>query len=109
MGRVAWLFPGQGCQQVGMGVDFDAASPAARAVFARADAALGFALSELVAHGPAETLSLTEHTQPAVLVASMAAFEAAREAGLPAPDFVAENFCIIVKPKRQILRKWSQS
>lgn len=89
MGRVAWLFPGQGCQQVGMGVDFDAASPAARAVFARADAALGFALSELVAHGPAETLSLTEHTQPAVLVASMAAFEAAREAGLPAPDFVA--------------------
>src|SRR5690606_24694229 len=89
MGRVAWLFPGQGCQQVGMCVDFDAVSPTSRTVFARADAALGFALSELIATGPAETLSLTEHTQPAVLVASLAAFEAAREAGLPAPDFVA--------------------
>lgn len=72
-----------------MCVDFDAASPASRAVFARADAALGFPLSGLIAAGPAETLSLTEHTQPAVLVASMAAVEAAREAGLPAPDFVA--------------------
>lgn len=72
-----------------MCVDFDAASSASRAVFARADAALGFPLSGLIAAGPAETLSLTEHTQPAVLVASMAAVEAAREAGLPAPDFVA--------------------
>lgn len=89
MGRVAYLFPGQGSQKVGMGLGFVETCAASRAVFARADAALGFALSELIASGPAERLSLTEHTQPAVLVASLAALEAARAAGLPAPDFVA--------------------
>lgn len=89
MGRVAYLFPGQGSQQVGMGLGFAGSDASSQAVFARADAALGFGLSEMIAHGPAEQLALTEYTQPAVLVASIAAFEAARNAGLPAPDFVA--------------------
>lgn len=89
MGRVAYLFPGQGSQQVGMGLGFAGAHARSQAVFAKADAALGFALSKLIAAGPADRLALTEHTQPAVLVASIAALEAAREAGLPEPDFVA--------------------
>lgn len=89
MGRVAYLFPGQGSQEVGMGLALAEAFPAAREAFVRADAALAFALTELVAKGPADTLALTEHTQPAVLTASLAALAAARAAGLPAPDFVA--------------------
>lgn len=89
MGRVAYLFPGQGSQEVGMGQAFAAASREAADVLARADLALGFALSGLMANGPAAQLALTEHTQPAVLVASLAAWRAAQAAGLPAPDFVA--------------------
>lgn len=89
MGRVAYLFPGQGSQELGMGRGFAAAVPESAAVFEEADAALGFALSRLVDDGPAETLALTEHTQPAVLTASIAALRAARAAGLAAPEFVA--------------------
>ena len=72
--QIALLFPGQGSQCIGMGRGFYDASPAARAVFEEADDALGFALSRLVFEGPEDQLKLTEHTQPAILTASIAAF-----------------------------------
>jgi [acyl-carrier-protein] S-malonyltransferase len=71
---IALLFPGQGSQTVGMGRALYDASPAARAVFEEADDALGFALSKIIFEGPEETLRLTEHTQPAILTVSIAAF-----------------------------------
>ena len=70
---IAFLFPGQGSQTVGMGRAFYDASPAARAVFEEADDALGFALSKVIFDGPEEQLKLTEHTQPAILTMSIAA------------------------------------
>jgi len=72
--KLALLFPGQGSQTVGMGRALYEASPAARAVFEEADDALGFSLSKLIFEGPEETLKLTEHTQPAILTVSTAAF-----------------------------------
>jgi [acyl-carrier-protein] S-malonyltransferase len=85
----AMVFPGQGSQAPGMGKDLAERFAIAREVFAEADDALGFAISRLCFEGPAEELQLTENTQPAILTTSIAAFRAAREAGLPAPDFVA--------------------
>jgi [acyl-carrier-protein] S-malonyltransferase len=69
---IAFLFPGQGSQTVGMGKALYDASPAAKAVFDEADEALGFALSKAIFEGPEETLKLTEHTQPAILTVSIA-------------------------------------
>jgi [acyl-carrier-protein] S-malonyltransferase len=88
---IAWLFPGQGTQEVGMGKALHDASPAAREVFARADAALGFSISKLCFEGPAPELTLTKHTQPAILTASIATLAAVREAHptLAAPSFAA--------------------
>jgi [acyl-carrier-protein] S-malonyltransferase len=86
---LAFIFPGQGSQAVGMGRDLAERYPAARAVFEEADEALGFALSSLCFEGPAEELQLTENTQPAILTASVAALRAAEAEGLPAPSFVA--------------------
>ena len=77
---VAFLFPGQGAQTVGMGKDLYDAVPAAKAIFDEADQALGFSLSQLCFEGPMETLTQTINTQPAILTASVAAYEAAREA-----------------------------
>lgn len=88
MSKVAWLFPGQGSQAVGMGVALAEAEPAARAVLAEADAALGFPLSGLMAEGPEETLKLTEHTQPAILTHSVMVVRAWSHR-LPQPDFAA--------------------
>ena len=73
MSRIAFLFPGQGSQSVGMGRQWADALPAARAVFDRADAALGFPISRLCWEGPEDELRLTENTQPAILTASIAA------------------------------------
>jgi [acyl-carrier-protein] S-malonyltransferase len=88
---IAWLFPGQGTQTVGMGKALVAASPAARAVFESADRALGFALSTLCFEGPEDELTLTKHAQPAILTASIAALAALREArpGLASPSYAA--------------------
>jgi [acyl-carrier-protein] S-malonyltransferase len=80
---VAFIFPGQGSQTVGMGKALAEAFPAARAVFDEVDAALGDKLSELIFEGPAETLILTENAQPALLAVSLAALRALEtEAGL---------------------------
>jgi [acyl-carrier-protein] S-malonyltransferase len=93
--RLAFIFPGQGSQHVGMGRDLCENSPAAREVFARADAALGFPLSRLCFEGPEEELQLTENTQPAILTVSVAAFYAMREfseargLAFPEPHYVA--------------------
>ncbi len=76
---VAYLFPGQGAQAVGMGKDLYDAVPAAKAIFDEADEALGFSLSQLCFEGPMEDLTQTINTQPAILTASVATFEAARE------------------------------
>lgn len=85
----AWFFPGQGSQEVGMGAALCQASAAARAVFERADQALGFSIQKLCFEGPIETLTLTENAQPAIVTTSIAALAALREAHptLPAPAF----------------------
>ncbi|CAG5078291.1 [acyl-carrier-protein] S-malonyltransferase [Thermobacillus xylanilyticus] len=87
MGKIAFVFPGQGAQAVGMGKDAYDASPAARAVFERADAALGFALSRIIFEGPEDKLRQTENTQPALLTVSAALLELI--AGRVRPDYVA--------------------
>lgn len=71
---VAFLFPGQGSQVVGMGQALAAAFPEARETFAQADAALGRDLSTLCFTGPDQQLTLTENTQPAILTTSVAAY-----------------------------------
>lgn len=74
MNRVAFLFPGQGSQAVGMGRDFHASSSQAQEIFARADDALGYKISKLCFEGPEEELKLTQNTQPALLAVSYVAY-----------------------------------
>ncbi|MCL1909271.1 MAG: ACP S-malonyltransferase [Holophagaceae bacterium] len=88
MTKTAWLFPGQGSQAVGMGMEFARANPLAEKILKEADEALGFALSGIMADGPEEVLRLTEHTQPAILTHSTMVVESCRQ-NLPKPDFVA--------------------
>ncbi len=89
--KLAWLFPGQGAQKVGMGKDVNDASPAARSVYDLADDQLGFSLSTLCFEGPESDLMLTANTQPAILTTSCALLAALREAypQLPLPAFGA--------------------
>ncbi|HXI46288.1 MAG TPA: ACP S-malonyltransferase [Candidatus Acidoferrales bacterium] len=84
MTSLAFVFPGQGSQVVGMGQALAAASPAAARVFAEADAALGEPISRLAWDGPEEALNRTEQAQPALLATSIAYLEALRERGATA-------------------------
>lgn len=86
--KIAFLFPGQGSQSVGMGKALAEAFPESRGVFDQADEALGMSLSDLCFGGPDETLRLTENTQPALLATSTAALAALKARGL-APQGVA--------------------
>ncbi|HEY0752682.1 MAG TPA: ACP S-malonyltransferase [Ktedonobacteraceae bacterium] len=88
MTRIAFLFPGQGSQAVGMGADIFAASPAARRVFTEVDEALGFSLSQLCFTGPDETLRETINAQPALVAVSLALLVALQET-LSAPTATA--------------------
>jgi len=89
MAKIAYIFPGQGSQSVGMGKDLFDNFAAAREIFEAADDALGFSLSEMCFAGNEADLQLTANTQPAILTTSIAAYRAATAEGLPAPDFVA--------------------
>jgi [acyl-carrier-protein] S-malonyltransferase len=86
--KIAFVFPGQGSQVVGMLDSFADCVPAMDVV-RRADAALGLPLSTLIASGPADDLALTINTQPAMLTASMAMLAAWRDAGGPQPSVMA--------------------
>lgn len=88
MGKIAFVFPGQGSQSVGMGQDVYQSNPASKQVFQAADEALGFALSELIFQGPEQELKKTYHTQPALLTTSIALYEAFKAKGVIA-DYVA--------------------
>src|SRR5712671_3168596 len=88
MVKTAFLFPGQGSQYAGMGKSLADAFPEAARVFEEADDALGFSLSKLCFEGPEDELRLTEHTQPALLTVSTAAFAVLQEKGVAA-DYVA--------------------
>ena len=85
---IAFLFPGQGSQKVGMGQALAEAYPVCREAFDEADSALGEPLSRIIFDGPEEQLTLTEHTQPAILAVSIAAYRLLRSKGLT-PTFVA--------------------
>ena len=85
---IAFLFPGQGAQKVGMGKALADAYPVCRDSFEEADAALGEPLSRIIFEGPEDQLTLTENTQPAILAVSIAAYRLIASRGLR-PDFVA--------------------
>lgn len=88
MGRVAFLFPGQGSQYVGMGQALAEKYEVARATFEEADRVLGFPLAKLCFEGPEEELKLTANTQPAILTCSIAAWRVVEASGVR-PDYVA--------------------
>ncbi len=88
MGKLAFIFPGQGSQSAGMGKALHDAFPAARATFEDVDAALGESLSRLCFEGPEDRLKLTANTQPAILTVSAAAAAVLAEQGVR-PDLVA--------------------
>lgn len=88
MGKIGFLFSGQGSQYVGMGKELIEKFKSSKAVFDEADEALGMDLTGMVTDGTQEELDRTENTQPAVLTTSMAALRAAEERGLK-PDVVA--------------------
>ncbi|MGQ0540875.1 MAG: ACP S-malonyltransferase [Blastocatellia bacterium] len=89
MAKIAYIFPGQGSQAVGMGKDLFDNFNASREVFEQADDALGFSLSEMCFAGNEEDLQLTANTQPAILTTSVAAYRAMEVEGFAKPDFVA--------------------
>jgi len=96
MKKLAFLFPGQGSQKVGMGRDFAMRSSLAQELFARADDSLGFKISELCFEGPEDKLKLTSYTQPALLTVSYVAFRLlGEEPGLAAGHSLGEYSALV--------------
>ncbi len=89
MSKLAFVFPGQGSQAVGMLAELASAYPAVSDTFAEASAALGFDLWQLVQAGPADQLNLTHNTQPAMLAAGVAVWRVWQQQGGPAPQVLA--------------------
>ena len=85
MNKLAFVFPGQGAQTVGMGKDFCEQYDVAKKLFQQADEALGYSIKEMCFEGPAEDLKLTANTQPAILTMSVIANEILKEHGIQ-PD-----------------------
>jgi [acyl-carrier-protein] S-malonyltransferase len=96
--RVAFLFPGQGSQAVGMGADIFEASPAARRVFSEVDEALGFSLSQLCFTGPDEALRETINAQPALVTVSLALLAALQETLSAQPSTVSPSWITPLTP-----------
>lgn len=88
MGKIAFIFPGQGAQYVGMAKDIVENYPVAAEIFEMASEKLGFDMKELVFEGPEEKLKITKNTQPAILTASWAIYKALQTAGVK-PDCTA--------------------
>jgi [acyl-carrier-protein] S-malonyltransferase len=89
MKKIAYIFPGQGSQAVGMGKELAEKYPVARQTFEEADSALGYSLSQLCFEGPEDKLKLTEITQPAILTVSIAACRVLKQNGAPEAAFLA--------------------
>lgn len=88
MGKIAFLFPGQGSQAVGMGVELRTNEPKCKEILDRADSRLGYSLTKIMAEGPEEKLRRTENTQPALVTMSIAVLELLKEENIT-PDYVA--------------------
>ncbi|GIP52167.1 MULTISPECIES: ACP S-malonyltransferase [Paenibacillus] len=88
MGKIAYVFPGQGSQSVGMGKDMYDSAPETRRMFDQADSVLGFPLTRLIFEGPEGDLKQTANTQPALLTTSVALYEAFASKGFK-PDYMA--------------------
>ena len=89
MAKLAFVFPGQGSQEVGMLQDMSGTQSLVSETFAEASAVLGYDLWELIQQGPAEQLNRTEFTQPALLTASVALWRVAQQRGIVSVDLVA--------------------